>query len=100
MLAHPENKTCTYDTYKYQIGAKHKYHSTLASKLPTLSNKLHAKTGTLNKTKSLAGFVDTDNGGVIVFSIIGDYLSISSKSAFAKINSIVESHSKYVDKNY
>ncbi len=108
MLAHPSNQECKYNPRgvklkngKYQwpdqIGGKHPYHSTVGSRLNSLAGKLHAKTGTLNKTKALAGFVDVNNGGVIVFSMIGDYLKIGTGTAFAKINSVVEAHAKYVN---
>jgi hypothetical protein len=109
MMAHPSDQQCDYNPRgaklkngKYQwsdqIGTKHPYHSTIGNRLNSLAGKLHAKTGTLNKTKALAGFVDVQNGnGVIVFAIIGDYLKIGTGVAFAKINSVVEAHAKYVN---
>lgn len=97
MLAHPSKQKCNYNTKRDQIGHRHPYHSTIGSRLNSLAGKVHAKTGTLNKTKALAGFVDVKNGGVIVFSVIGDYLKVSTGTAFAKINSVVEAHAKYTN---
>ena len=99
MLAHPSKQKCNYNTKRDQIGHRHPYHSTIGSRLNSLAGKVHAKTGTLNRTKALAGFVDVKNGGVIVFSVIGDYLKIGTGTAFAKINSVVEAHAKYVNSN-
>jgi D-alanyl-D-alanine carboxypeptidase len=53
--------------------------------------KVYAKTGTLAKTKALAGYVQTKNG-IMVFSIIGDQLKISPKDAFSVIEQIVLKH--------
>jgi D-alanyl-D-alanine carboxypeptidase len=97
MLAHPSKQKCNYNTKRDQIGHRHPYHSTIGSRLNSLAGKVHAKTGTLNKTKALAGFVDVKDGGVIVFSVIGDYLKVGTGIAFAKINSVVEAHAKYTD---
>ncbi len=99
MLAHPSNQKCIYDTYKFQKGHKHPYHSTMGTRLNQLVGRVYVKTGTLDHTKALAGFIDAkDKNGVIVFSIIGDYLKTKPKAAFAKINSIVAAHTSYVDK--
>ena len=100
MLAHPSDQKCSYDTKQNQIGSKHKYHSTVGSRLNSLAGRLHAKTGTLKRTKALAGFVDGKNGkGVLIFSVIGDYLKTSTPIAFSKIQSLVSAHIKFVDEN-
>lgn len=97
MLAHPSKQKCNFNTKRDQIGGKHPYHSTIGNRLISLAGKVYAKTGTLNRTKALAGFVDVENGGVIVFSVIGDYLKVNTGTAFAKINSVVEAHAKYTN---
>ncbi len=109
MLAHPGESNCSYNprgakisrTKRFQwpdqLGTKHPFHSTVGSRLMFLSGRLHAKTGTLKRTKALAGFVDVKGGGVIVFSVIGDYLKVGTPTAFAKINSVVAGHVKYID---
>lgn len=53
--------------------------------------RVYAKTGTLAKTKALAGYVQTKNG-ILVFSIIGDQLKVPPKTAFAMIEQIVAKH--------
>ncbi len=57
--------------------------------------KVYAKTGTLAAVKALAGFVDTKKGKLI-FSIIGDELTISPSLASAETDNIVFQHVKYL----
>ncbi len=99
LLAHPSGQKCSYNTKKNQKPYEHGYHSTIGSRLNSLAGRVHAKTGTLNKTKALAGFVDMKNGGVIVFAVIGDYFPKLKMTgdAFNKINAVVEAHARYVD---
>lgn len=57
--------------------------------------RVFAKTGTLQHTKSLAGFVETKKG-VMIFAIIGDKLKVSTASATEDIDNIVYRHAKYL----
>jgi hypothetical protein len=61
---------------------------TLKDRLPQLAGKLFAKTGTLNKTASLSGFVETD-AGTMVFCVLTDYLPGPSRNYRPKIDAMV-----------
>lgn len=60
-----------------------------------LGGKVYAKTGTLARTKGLAGYVEMDSG-VLVFSIIADELKIKPVAAFNIIEQIVIKHTQWV----
>lgn len=66
---------------------------TLKDRLPALQGKLFAKTGTLNKTASLSGFVET-NSGTVVFCVLTDYLPGPSRNYRPKIDAMVLSNVK------
>lgn len=61
---------------------------TLKDRLPSLKDRLFAKTGTLNKTASLSGFVETDSG-TVVFCVLTDYLPGPSRNYRPKIDAMV-----------
>lgn len=61
---------------------------TLKDRLPSLEGRLFAKTGTLNKTASLTGFVET-NAGTMVFCVLTDYLPGPSRNYRPKIDAMV-----------
>lgn len=61
---------------------------TLKTRLTSLSGKVFAKTGTLNKTASLSGFVETKRG-TVVFCVLSDYLNRNLTSARKKIDTMV-----------
>ncbi|HXH32231.1 MAG TPA: D-alanyl-D-alanine carboxypeptidase [Bacteriovoracaceae bacterium] len=61
---------------------------TLENRLKELRGLVYAKTGTLNRTSNLSGFIETKKGTVI-FCVVGDYLRTSSASARQKIDEMV-----------
>jgi D-alanyl-D-alanine carboxypeptidase/D-alanyl-D-alanine-endopeptidase (penicillin-binding protein 4) len=61
---------------------------TLKDRLLSLKEKLFAKTGTLNKTASLSGFVETDSG-TVVFCVLTDYLPGPSRNYRPRIDAMV-----------
>lgn len=61
---------------------------TLKERLPSLQGKLFAKTGTLKRTASLSGFVET-NAGTVVFCILTDYLPARSQNYRPRIDAMV-----------
>lgn len=85
-----------YNTFKKLLAQPGQY-GTLKRRLGSTQRigRVYAKTGTLQKTKSLAGFVDTKKG-TLMFSIIGDQLKISCASATTHIDNIVYKHVQYL----
>lgn len=69
--------------------AQPKQEGTLKTRLTTLSGKVFAKTGTLAKTASLSGFIETKKG-TIAFCVMSDYLTRSVTSARKKIDNMVK----------
>ena len=68
---------------------------TLQNRLSSLKGRLFAKTGTLKKTASLSGFLET-NKGTIVFCILSDFLIIPVSEARIKIDRIIKKHDSLV----
>ncbi|MES2526330.1 MAG: D-alanyl-D-alanine carboxypeptidase [Bdellovibrionota bacterium] len=61
---------------------------TLKTRLSALEGKLFAKTGTLKRTASLSGFVET-KAGTVVFCILTDYLPAASANYRPRIDAMV-----------
>lgn len=85
-----------YNTFKKLLAQPGQY-GTLRRRLGSAQRlgRVYAKTGTLQKTKSLTGFVDMKKG-TLMFSIIGDQLNISCGSAMTHIDNIVYKHVQYL----
>jgi D-alanyl-D-alanine carboxypeptidase len=62
---------------------------TLQKRLTSLAGKVFAKTGTLNRTASLSGFLETKKG-TVVFCVLSDYLNTSVATARKKIDAMVK----------
>jgi D-alanyl-D-alanine carboxypeptidase len=77
-----------YNRFK-RLLAQPKKDGTLQDRLPLFAGKLFAKTGTLNFTASLSGFVETPKG-TMVFCILSDYLKMSVASARKRIDNMVK----------
>lgn len=61
---------------------------TLKTRLKDLTGKVFAKTGTLNKTAALTGFMETSQGTVL-FCVMSDYLTINLTAARIRIDNMV-----------
>ena len=83
MRAHPN-----YNRFKKFL-AQPKQVGTLKDRLSLYSGKLFAKTGTLNKTASLSGFLESTKG-TMVFCVMSDYLERSLVSARKRIDHMVK----------
>lgn len=95
-LLHRIYKSGKYSQFKKLLAQPGQF-GTLKRRLGATNNlgRVYAKTGTLAKTKALAGYVDTKKG-VLIFSIIGDKLQVSTSSAMVNIDTIVYKHAKYL----
>lgn len=81
-------KDATYGRFKKLLAQPGK-DGTLKTRLTAYSGRLFAKTGTLKKTASLSGFLETPKG-TVVFCVLSDYLNISLTSARKKIDAMVK----------
>ena len=77
-----------YNRFKKLLAQPNKS-GTLQTRLTALAGKLFAKTGTLNRTASLSGFLETKRG-TVVFCVLSDYLNTSVVAARKKIDNIVK----------
>lgn len=64
--------------------------STLENRLPGLAGRLRAKTGTITHVNSLAGYLQTDDGRMLTFSIMTNASGVSSAAVRRGIDRIVE----------
>ena len=77
-----------YDRFKKLLAQPNKI-GTLQKRLTSLAGKVFAKTGTLNRTAALSGFLETKKG-TVVFCILSDYLTSSVATARNKIDAMVK----------
>lgn len=68
--------------------------STLKNRLLTLEGRLFAKTGTITHVNSLSGYVFTDSGKELIFSILTNGSGLSSRPVRSAIDQIVEAVSR------
>jgi D-alanyl-D-alanine carboxypeptidase/D-alanyl-D-alanine-endopeptidase (penicillin-binding protein 4) len=61
---------------------------TLSSRFPALQGRLQAKTGTLGEVDSLSGFLTTDSGRLLIFSVLSN--DHPEAGARATIDAVVE----------
>lgn len=83
-LIHQDVGYAEFKTFMAQPGQR----GTLEKRLLDLKGKVFAKTGTLNKTAALAGFMETPKGTVL-FCVMADYLKMSLPNARAEIDRLV-----------
>lgn len=76
-----------YDTFKSFL-AQPGEHGTLSGRLLNLRGKVFAKTGTLNRTAALSGFIEAPQG-TIVFCVLSDYLTRSLAAERQRIDNLV-----------
>ena len=77
----------SYETYK-TLMAQPGEEGTLKGRLAELQGALFAKTGTLKRTASLSGIVETKSGTVL-FCVLTDYLPAPSRNYRPKIDAMV-----------
>lgn len=77
----------SYEVYK-NLMAQPGEEGTLKDRLSDLQGKLFAKTGTLKRTASLSGIVET-NAGTVLFCVLTDYLPAPSRNYRPKIDAMV-----------
>ncbi len=69
--------------------------STLENRLRVLEGRVFAKTGTITHVNSLSGYVFTDSGRELIFSILSNGSGLSSAPVRAAIDQVVEALSRH-----
>jgi len=69
---------------------------TLKNRLLDLKGKVFAKTGTLNRTAALSGFIETDKG-TIIFCVLSDFINTSLQVERKRIDNLVRTNYKLVN---
>lgn len=64
---------------------------TLRNRLLDLKGRVFAKTGTLNRTAALSGFVETDQG-TIIFCVLSDFINTSLQTERKRIDNLVRAN--------
>ena len=78
-----------YALYREALPEPGEVGTTLESRLPELRGRLHAKTGTLTNVTSLSGYLDTDGGRTVVFSILTNGSGLPSATMRDAIDRLV-----------
>jgi serine-type D-Ala-D-Ala carboxypeptidase/endopeptidase (penicillin-binding protein 4) len=78
-----------YALYREALPGPGEMGTTLESRLPELRGRLHAKTGTLTNVTSLSGYLDTDGGRTVVFSILTNGSGLPSATMREAIDRLV-----------
>jgi D-alanyl-D-alanine carboxypeptidase/D-alanyl-D-alanine-endopeptidase (penicillin-binding protein 4) len=68
---------------------------TLRRRLPELEGRVFAKTGTITWVNSLSGYLVTDGGRELIFSILSNGSGLSSSVVRRGIDEIVEAAARY-----
>ncbi len=76
-----------YETFR-DLLAQPGERGTLENRLPSLAGKVFAKTGTLNYTAALSGYIEAPEG-TIIFCVMSDYLNHSLTRERARIDAMV-----------
>jgi D-alanyl-D-alanine carboxypeptidase/D-alanyl-D-alanine-endopeptidase (penicillin-binding protein 4) len=69
--------------------------STLRSRLSTLESRVFAKTGTLTHVNSLSGYVFTDSGRELIFSVLSNGSGLSSGEVRVAIDRVIEAAARH-----
>lgn len=88
MLAHARNAPWG-DAYRSALPAPGERGGTLSSRLRGLEDRLNAKTGSITNVNTLSGYLVSDNGRDIIFSILTNASGISAATVRNAMDAIV-----------
>ncbi len=75
--------------YRAALPTAREEDSTLESRLAGLEGRIHAKTGTIANVSSLSGYLETEDGRSLVFSIMSNASGLPSAPVRASIDAVV-----------
>jgi D-alanyl-D-alanine carboxypeptidase/D-alanyl-D-alanine-endopeptidase (penicillin-binding protein 4) len=78
------------DLYRLALAEPGEEDSTLRNRLPGLEGRLYGKTGTISHVNSLSGYLTTDSGRHLIFSILTNGSGLPSGTVRAGIDRIVQ----------
>jgi D-alanyl-D-alanine carboxypeptidase/D-alanyl-D-alanine-endopeptidase (penicillin-binding protein 4) len=77
------------EAYRRALAEPGEEGSTLSGRLPGLEGRVHAKTGTISNVNSLSGYLVTDEGREVVFSILSNGSGLPSRVVRDGIDAVV-----------
>lgn len=83
------------DDYRAALAAPGLHGSTLANRLRALEGRVFAKTGTITNVNSLSGYLVTDPGVELTFSILTNGTGLRSTAVRPAIDAVVEAIARY-----
>lgn len=81
--------------YRDALAAPGEKESTMEERLPGLAGRVQAKTGTISNVNSLSGYLVTDSGREVVFSILTNGSGLPSREVRTRIDELVETLARY-----
>ena len=78
------------EVYRKALAEPGEEEGTLRSRLPGLEGRVFAKTGTISHVNSLSGYLVTDSGREIIFSVLTNGSGLSSTPVRAAIDQVVQ----------
>lgn len=77
------------EIFKDALAAPGEEESTLEERLEGLEGRLFAKTGTISNVNSLSGYLETDSGREVIFSVLSNGSGLPSSRVRAAIDNVV-----------
>jgi D-alanyl-D-alanine carboxypeptidase/D-alanyl-D-alanine-endopeptidase (penicillin-binding protein 4) len=81
--------------FRHALASPGEEESTLRSRLPELESRVFAKTGTITHVNSLSGYVFTDSGRELIFSILSNGSGLPSSVVRAAIDKITQAVARH-----
>jgi len=81
--------------YRDALAAPGEENSTLEGRLLSLEGRVQAKTGTISNVNSLSGYLVTDSGREVVFSILTNGSGLPARAVRDRMDEVVEALARY-----
>ena len=83
------------ELYRLALAEPGEEGSTLRNRLPGLEGRVFGKTGTISHVNSLSGYLTTDSGRQLIFSILTNGSGLSSRLVRASIDQVVQAVARH-----